>query len=75
MNVTTAQSAHHRPRIAGTRRPTLPVLLALVVSLVAGVLAWAASQIADVPDRALVIGTIVVASLIGWSTTDRRSVR
>lgn len=77
MNVTTAETTAHRrrPSTEGQRRPALPVLLALVVSTVAGVVAWVLARFSDVSDQSIVIVTILVASLIGWSTSDRHSIR
>jgi sensor domain CHASE-containing protein len=74
MNVTTAETTAHRsrPSTALERRPALPMLLALVVSALAGVVAWVLARFSAISDQSIVIATIVVASLIGWAASDRR---
>lgn len=72
MNVTTAETttSHTHPGTELHRRPALPMLLALVVSAVAGVAAWVLARFSDVSDQSIVIATIVVASAIGWAASD-----
>ncbi len=77
MNVTTAETTTYRSRPAREqqRRSTLPLLLALVVSTVAGVVAWMLARFSDVSDQSIVIATIIVGSLIGWAASDQRRAR
>ena len=44
--------------------------LAAVVSVVAAVVALLLSAVAGVPEQLLVIGTILIATEIGWWATD-----
>jgi hypothetical protein len=77
MNVTTAETTVRRTYRQNDRqrRPALPVLLALMVSIVAGVAAWVLARFSDVSHQSIVITTIVVASLIGWVASDPRRAR
>jgi hypothetical protein len=68
MQTRTAQPAP--PRVATASRP-LPVSLAFVVSIVAVAMSVALTQLTSVSQQALVIGTIVMGSLVGWIHVER----
>lgn len=60
-------------RTTTTTRSHLPIALAAIVSVVAVAVAVTAHLAFGVGETPLVIGTLVVASIIGWVNADRRS--
>lgn len=65
-------TTHPAPTTVTAQRPGLtPVRLAALVSLVAVVVAVVLHLVAGVAETPLVVGTLVVASLVGWVHAER----
>lgn len=70
--VMTMLTTHPAPTTTTPHRPALSsVRLATVVSIVAVVVAVVLHTVAGVAEGPLVIGTLVVASLVGWVHAER----